>query len=258
MEPNSVDVAREVYAYGPVIVDVLKTGFFIGLSAFLAYKYGLVSYFKQREHEQIIKRYLEEGIDRAEASIEHAVGVFTDNNRIALSIVRALIQKEAGLAIEEKDYSLAFRKYEQQYFDSIPFVKIHRLVGDTIFWKSAQLLYAFVDGKSIWFENDFRMAVKNIVEGTVDVPIKTLLEATRERLHEDFENSKKYLHILLELDSIAHIIEIESKLTMSELSEFKNRSDVKNSIQKLNDIFAEDLKPFEQKPKQGDKDEQKQ
>ena len=139
MDTNSVVIVREASGYGPMAVGAIITGVFIVAAVIIAYKYGLAAYFRRREHEQIIKRYLEEGIDRAEVSIEHAVGVFTDNNRTALSIVRALKQKEAGLIVEEKDYSPAFRKYEQQYFDSIPFVKIQRLVGDTIFWKSAQL-----------------------------------------------------------------------------------------------------------------------
>ena len=65
-----------------------------------------------------------------------------------------------------------------------------------------------------------------------------------------FEDSKKYLYILLELESIANILEKESKLTWSKLGEFKNRPDVKNSVQTLKDKFAEDLKCFEQKSKE--------
>ncbi len=260
MEPNSVVIIREASGYGPVVVGAIITGASILVAAFIAYKYGLAAYFRRREYEQIIKRYLEEGIDRAEVSIEHAVGVFTDNNRMALSVVMALKQKMAGLIVEEKDYSPAFRKYEQQYFDCIPFVKIQRLVGDTIFWKSVQLLYAFVDVKSIWFEMDFRMTVKNAIEGTIDIPLDTLLEETKKTLEGYFEDSKKYLYILLELESIANILEKESKLTWSKLGEFRNRSDIKGSVQTLKDKFAEDLERFEQKSEEEKelKSEQKQ
>jgi len=247
MDPNSVVIVREASGYGPVAVGALITGVFIVAAAIIAYKGGLAAYFTKREYEQIIKRYLEEGIDRAKVSIEHAVGVFTDNNRTALSVVRALKQKEAGLRIEEKDYSPSFRKYEQQYFDCIPFVKIQRLIGDTIFWKSAQLLYAFVDGKSNWFENDFLITVKNVIEGTIDISQEALLDMTGKTLKGFFEDSKKYLYILLELESIANILEKESNLTWSKLGEFKNRPDIKNSVQTLKDKFAEDLKRSEQK-----------
>lgn len=247
MAANGIFVVREASGYGPEVISALITGIFILLAAIIGYKFGLRTYFRKREHEQIMKRYLEEGIDRAKVSIEHAVGVFTDNNRTALSVVRALIQKEAGLRIEEKDYSPSFRKYEQQYFDSIPFVKIQRLIGDTIFWKSAQLLYAFVDGKSNWFENDFRITVKNVIEGTIDISQKALLDMTRKTLKGYFEDSKKYLYILLRLESIANILEKESNITWSKLGEFKHRSDIKNIVQTLKDKFAEDLKRIEQK-----------
>lgn len=247
MDPNSVVIVREASGYGPVAVGALITGTFILLAAFIGYKYGLRTYFRKREHEQIMKRYLEGGIDRAIVSIEHAVGVFTDNNRTALNVVRALKQKEAGLRIEKKDYSPAFRKYEQQYFDCIPFVRVGRLIGDNIFWKAAQLLYAFVDGKSIWFENDFRMTVRDTVEDKIDISPEALLDATGTKLKGYFEESKKYLYIFLELESIAEIFEKEPTLTWSKLDEFKNRSDIKNSVQTLKDKFAEDLKRSEQK-----------
>ncbi len=252
MDCNSVIAINEatnmtISFWIEIICNLLTVLSAVGLTAFLAHRYGLLAYFTQRKHEQIMKRYLDEGIDRAEASIEHAVGVFTDNNRTALNIVSILKQKMAGLTVEEKDYSPAFRKYEQQYFDSIPFVKIQRLVGDTIFWKSAQLLYAFVDAKSIWFENDFRVIVKNVIECTIDISIEQLLEKTKIILNEYFEDSKKYLYILLELESIANILEKESKLTWSKLGDFKARPDIQKSVQTLKGKFAEDLKCFEQK-----------
>jgi predicted nucleotide-binding protein (sugar kinase/HSP70/actin superfamily) len=73
------------------------------------------------------------------------------------------------------------------------------------------------------------------------------LNKTREILERYYKDSKKYVYIILELGLIAKIIEKESNLTWSKLDEFKNRSDIKNSVQTLKDKFAEDLKRSEQK-----------
>lgn len=185
------------------------------------------------------------------------MGVFTDNNRTALSIVRALKNKQSGLRIEKKDYSPVFRKYEQRYFDVTPFLKIERLVGDIIFWKYVQLLYAFVDGKSNWFENDFRLTVikvvtdededekNNVVRDVAETDLEAVLDATGAILKRYSEELKRYLLILRKLELVGRLIERESDLTWLKLDEFEKRSDIKDCVQALKDIFAEDLKPFE-------------
>ncbi len=243
MDANSIVVVREASGYGPAVI----TAFSILLAALFTSLYGLRAYFKKREHEQIMKRYLEEGIDRAMVSIEHAVGVFVDNNRTVWNVVRALQQKKAGLIIEKKDYSPAFRKYEQKYFYCTPFLKIQLLVGDIVFWKSTQLLYAFVDSESMLLEKDFSIAVKNVIEDKKNISLEALLETTREKQTEYHKAHEKYLHILRELDLIAAILEKESNLTWSKLDEIKNRPDVKKSVQTLKDIFSEEIKCSEQK-----------
>jgi hypothetical protein len=239
--------------------DVVS-GVFLLITAFLAYEFGLMTYYRQRTHEQIMKRYLEEGIDRAAASIEHAVEVFTDNQRAALSAVRALKNKQSGIRIEEKDYSPVFRESEQQYLDATPFLKIGHLVGDNIFWESAQLLWAFVDGKTNWFNNDFRLTVKQIVKNEEEIELQRLLEATKDLLKGFFKESKGYLLILLKLETVATIIERESDLTWSELDEFKNRPDIIECVKTLKGEFTKDLKSFEVENEESKepKDEQRQ
>ena len=83
MDSNSVIVVRESADMVTTIltqgIGALLTGTFVLLAAYIAYKSGLKAYFRKREHEQIIKRYLDEGIDRVLAGVNQALRVFVDN-----------------------------------------------------------------------------------------------------------------------------------------------------------------------------------
>lgn len=255
MDANSVFVVREASGYGPVIIGALITGIFILTAAIIAYKGGLYTYFRKREHEQIMKRYLEGGIDYASAAADHALGVFIDNYRAALHIVREI---KIG---ERPDLSaIEFRTYEQKYFEIMPFRKIEYLVGNAIFWRSVQLLFAFVDGKSIWFDTDFPQAISKVYNGQINLSPEDFLNRIKDKLEQFHEESKKYHWILVALESIASILEKETSLTWAELDKFKNRPEIKDSVKKLKDEFAKDLERLEKQKKEGrePKDEQKQ
>ncbi len=229
-----------IATFGAAIIGGLITGGFILLAAIIAYKGGLKTYFKEREHEQIMKRYLEDGVDRVQASASHALEVFYDNYRMVLNVVRSLRNIEVGLHLEKEDYLPKFRQTEQHCFTCVPFMKVQHLVGDKIFWEFVQLLYAFVDGKSIRLEKDFRMTVENVVEGKVeDISIQDLLDKTKEEIDEQHEESKKYHWILVELQTISFILERETSITWGDLSKFKDKPEIKESVKKLKGIFAE-------------------
>lgn len=237
MDSNSIIVVREatnmITTLGAEIIGGLVTGGFILLTAYLTYKFGLQTYFKKREHEQILRRYLEEGFDRASASVEHALGVFNDNYRTALEIVREIKVDETV------DHSVIFKRYEQRYFDAAPFLKVGRLIGDNIFWKSTQLLFAFVDGKHIFFEKDFRSAVEQVLDGKIEISTDDLLDETRKKLLEFCQEAKKYYYILAELQTIASVLEQETALSWADLSQFEGQPEIKESVKRMKLKFAE-------------------
>jgi len=230
--------------FSAALIGSLLTGVFILLGAYIAYKGGLQTYFKKREHEQIIKRYLEEGLDRASACFDHATGVFTDNYRTALHIVREIkVDEKVNLS------SVNFRTSEQRYFDVTPWFKISHLVGDIIFWRLFQLFFAFVDAKTLWFDVDFRSTVAQVLNGKITLPKEKLLDEIKNKLDEFYEESNKYTCILHELQIMASILEKETTITWSALSKFKNRPEIKESVEKLKQIFDE-LKEKDSKDKQ--------
>lgn len=248
MDSNSVIVIKEatnmITTFWPEIIDGLVIGGFILLAAYLTYKFGLQTYFKKGEHEQILKRYLEEGFDRALASVEYALGVFNDNCRTALEIMREIEVDETV------DHSVIFRRYEQRYFDITPFLKVSRLIGDNIFWKSTQLLFGFVDGKHAFFEKNFQSAVKQVLDGKIEMSTDYLLGETRKEITKFCQEAKKYYYILTELQTIASVLEQETALRWADLDKFQNRPKVKESVKRLKNKFRTELKKFEEKQKQ--------
>ena len=238
VDSNSMILIKETIhmagMFASAIIGALITGIFLIIAAFIAYKFGLRTYFKKREHEQIMKRYLDESIDRASACFDHATGVFIDNYRTALRIIREIkIGTEVDLSL------ITFSKFEQIYFDITPWTKINILVGDTIFWRFFQLLCLFVDNKTIWFDVDFRSTVEQVLGGEIAISKETLLSEIKNKLDEFYIESRKYALILRELQFMASIFEKETSLTWADLSEFKNRPEIKTSVKRLHKEFSE-------------------
>jgi len=226
-----------------IISGLFVVGSFL-LGAWLAYKYGLQTYFKQQEHEQIIKRYLEKGIDRVSEGVAQALRVFIDNNLIARSI---LIQLQTD---RKADLPVNFSRYERQYLELTAFYKIRYLVGDEIFLKAIHSLFSFVDTDSIFLNTEFRSFGAGIPKAGIDKEQR--LEHLKEIEHlldEAFDKSENYSFILSELQLIASILEKETSLGWAGLSQFKNRPDIRESVKRAKRKFAELKKP---------KDEQKQ
>lgn len=238
MDSNTVILIREainpITTFGAAIIGSILTGIFILLAAFIAYRGGLKTYFKKREHEQIIKRYLEEGIDRASGGVAQALRVLIDNIFTARGI---LIQLQTGT---KADLPVNFDRYERQYLELTAFYKIERLVGDGIFLNATQTLFAVVDSNSFVLNTEFRSFNAGIPKAGIDREQHLEhLQEIENLLDEAFDESGNYTFILSELQLIASILEKETSLDGAGLSQFKNRPDIRESVKRAKRKFAE-------------------
>ncbi|HHT9136903.1 MAG TPA: hypothetical protein ACFYEK_06595, partial [Candidatus Wunengus sp. YC60] len=80
--------------------------FKVFIPAGLAYWFGHKQYLTKRDHEQITKRYLENGIDVIVEGIEHALGVFSENFAHSMRILKTFRDKKnAGISPSPEDYA---------------------------------------------------------------------------------------------------------------------------------------------------------
>lgn len=243
MDSNNVIIIRETAEYGPAVIGALVTGFFLLLAAYIAYKGGLETYFRKREHEQIIRRYLDEGVDRVLAGVNEASRVFLNNYLTAWLAVDKLQQNI------ESDFTLGFQQFQRHYLELTPHNKITRLTGDIIFWQVIQHFFGFVDAEHDFLNTAFRSNLAKIVDGQVSQGKG--LKKMKFHLDQAYQKFQTFSSLVPELQQIVSTLEKQTTLTWADLDKFKTRPEVRASVGKLKQEFAEVLS---KKPK----DEQKQ
>lgn len=226
---ESADILKTILTQG---VGALLTSTFVLLAAYIAYKSGLKAYFTKREHEQIIKRYLDEGIDRVLAGVDQVLRVFLDNYMKAVVILDQVRRNE------EINISVEFQRFERQYLELAPYQKIAYLVGDQVFWLLIQKLLGFVDGNSAFLNTKLLNLVKN---GDGKITEGDTLEGIQEYLNSTFKKYQKYSLLVNELQQIASSLEKQTMLNWANLAQFKDLPEIRASLKKLSEIFETEL-----------------
>lgn len=228
----------------PILIAILPPVILV----WLGYKFGMVKYLNGKKNELITKRYLENGVDKAIAGVEHALAVNNENHRRGLSLLKQFKEtNKAGIELRKISLIKGFVDYDIKQFSVEPFYKIKALIDDDIYWNLYQLLY-FLVGKSYDFlENDLKLAIESIDSDLLlKVPVNEFCDNYMERLQELHTESDKCYKIQLELVNIAMALEsilFESgKLSFKDIKTFKYKPEIKEGIKRLKDAFKEELK----------------
>ncbi len=230
------------------IRDDVFPAILLAVGGYLAYIYGLRTYFRQREHELILKRYLTEGIDRVAEQLDEASRIFL-NDRFNAAV---LLNQLKG----RRDVDLSF-KFQSAYIDLArsPLSKIDYLTGDdTIHLFIFELIEFFVI-ESNTLDTHFRSllsSVHTIVQGPKDPPSKEfedvlqkLTDLFKSLNKRSFDVIGKRICVLGTLQELASILERERDISWRDLSEFKHRTDVKQLVGEMKRTW-EELKKEEQ------------
>ncbi len=196
------------------------------LTAYIAYLYALRRYFKQKEYELILKRYLTEGIDVISKQVENAARVFFYNYTTAVDILSRLeILKKS--APPEKFLNI------QPYLGFLPLHKLRYLLGDDILAESIQNLLLFVNANGRRLNTSFHgdtLEIERQLQSHQEAKLLELLKSIKSQIDEDYEIFVKFAFVQTILHRITSILEKEKALTWANLDEFKNRSDIKECL----------------------------
>lgn len=239
MDSNSVIVITEVIklitTLGVAVIGAVLTGIFVLVAAIIAYKGGLHMYFKKREHEQIIKRYLEEGIDRTLLAVNQALRVYIDNYTKAKTVLNRF---QRGQKVK---FPIEFKRFERHILELTPYNKITYLIGDNIFWLTIQLLFGLVDGHSNSLNERLQPTFTE-----KDKSKSEILGKIKNYNDETYQQFNKYLLIGQELQKIALNLEKQTTLNWSNLAQFKDRPEIKASIKRLKESFGSEIQKYNQ------------
>lgn len=212
------------------------------VAVWIGYRLGLITYFRRKEHEQIIHRYLDQGVDLLSANIDHTLSVFRENWAHSLRLLKEFKgTASSGLPFRKESYQELFLKYEPKSFSIVPFYKVKSLVGGDIFWQSGQDLFAFVGSSYDFFENDLRLALSAYVDNR-------LKSASPEQIYQKYseeiwrlnQEAERFYLILKELQNIALLLETKP-ISFKDLEKLKHHPEIRESIRLLKERFAESI-----------------
>ena len=217
----------------PYLIQIMLPLFVVIIAGILGYW----KYLKQREHEQVTKRYLENGIDLLLANIEHALGVFKVNYVRSIGILKLFRDTHANkLSLPREAYSVEFQRYSPEAFYLTPLYKLEKLIGKddvNIIDEAIQSLFGFIDTTTLFFQDDMCTVVREYVEGEKDrAPAQKIFEFYIGKVKEFDEESTKYYSILWGLQTIAWLLEAYP-LSFKDLEKFKNRPNVQLCLKQL-------------------------
>ena len=211
----------------------------------LGYRMGLIKYLNEKKNELITKRYLENGVDKVLAGVEHALAVHNENWKRGLNLLKEFREcRKANIKLRKTTLEKEFIDYDLKHFSVEPFYKIKALVGDDIYWESYQLLYFFIGENYNFLENDLKLAIESIENGSMKAPIDKFCDKYMEKLIEIQTESDKYYKIQLELFNISMaledvLFELEN-LSFKNIKAFKDKPEIKKGIEHLKDVFGEE------------------
>lgn len=218
------------------IADSLK----VLIPAGVAYWFGRRQYLLKRDHDQITRRYLENGIDVIIENIEHVLGVFRENYACSLRILKTFRGKfVAGIILSPDDYSPnRFLRYKQEFFYSAPFYKLRQLCGPeaSVFHDETQRLFAFVESATNFFEYDLCVALKERAENRITVEAEVLVADYMAKVREYDQKSQRFYGLINELQKIAFILE-SNPIRYHDLKTFREKEDVRSSLEIVRNIF---------------------
>lgn len=219
---------------------------FILLAALIAYKFGMQKYLHQRGHEQITRRYLENGVDLVIEGVEHTLGAWRGNFAHALRILKNFREKQKlGITLNPTEYDgTQFRRYKQELFYLTPFYKLKTIIGDTenIFYSQTCRLFAFAEKTANFCQDDLCTAIKVFVEkGTYPITAEELCKQYMLKIKEYDDEANKYYTLIGELQNIAWIIETNAML-LKDIEKLKDREDIKACISRLKKTFEDKQK----------------
>ena len=153
-----VEILRD---YGDSVVSVLV--------AFVAAVGAIWAFYLQKEYELVRQRYLEEGLDRLAADIDHAAQVERQLFQRGLNLLRQF--RELGDQLPRALLTERVTPIDMGRFSTITNLRVQNLIGNDALWGGLQLAYARVRQFYDFIYDDYVHQLGLLVDGSTELNI---------------------------------------------------------------------------------------
>lgn len=213
------------------ILEISLTLLAISLTALFA----LITFYRQKEYELVLKRYLEGTLDLLAADLQQISAVFAHNWARTLAVIKSY--RDTGDDFDVLEFSDGYLEMEASNPNIVAHYKLHRLTGTMDYWSYYQKAIAFYATANSILTKEIPETIKLRITGErINSPHREIAESAFEIAREKEEESHKYIRLISELQDLATSLESET-FTFKKIDKFKNNKNVKSLILSLEEAY---------------------
>jgi len=232
------------------------------IAVWIAYHFGKKTFVREKEHDRktllnakenefVKNRYIIEGLDRVLSSFNWCLSYYNFNYSIAIEVEGRCKTERTSKNDNLED--LVFKPFDM-LIDLSPFLRINNLIGDNIYFLLMQLVHArtetFYYSRCLDIMDLGKYILKNRNSATIEDYNANLKELGN--LKESETNIFYRFHsIPFSLLVLTDAFE-KSVIQGEPISNFRDNKIVKEEIQKMEQLFGDELKIYEKHRHQGE------
>ena len=216
--------------------DILEISLTL-LAVSLAALFALITFYRQKEYELVLKRYLEGSIDLLAADLQEIASVFAHNWARCLAVIKSY--RDTGDDFDVAELNNGFLDMKASNPNIVAHYKLHRLTGTMDYWNYYQKAIAFYTTANSTLTKEIPETIRiRIVGDRIDNPHNEIAESAFEMAREKDEESYKYVRLISEFQDLATALESET-FTFKKMKKFKNKKDIKELISRVEQAVNE-------------------
>ena len=206
------------------------------LAAALAAWFAVLTYFRQREHELILSRYLDGGLDLLAAEVERVSETFSHN----WARCRAILKSYGGLEdqFDVEEMSKGFLELQSSKHNIVAHHRLYTLTGAREYWDFYQKAMAYyTTANSVLVKEIPEIIRLKLTSDRIDRPHAEIVNHGFDVANEQADGSHKYVPLVAELQILSAALESE-RYKFKNLNKFRNKTEVQESLKRIKGLLA--------------------
>ena len=215
------------------------TGASTVVAAIVAVSGAVLVFYRQKEHELVQKRYLDEGIDVVIAAAEQALNIYSHNWARCTEILKSF--RDLPI-IKIEDLTSGFIPQAPDRFSLTAHYRLNVVVDSPVIWETFQLLLSFTQHASTVITEEIPLTLKaKLTTQVVTVTKQEVVDAAMQQLLKFDKESHRFNFVPGELHNIAKLLE-EQRFRFKGIRKLHDHNVVRAVVAKLSEVFKDKLR----------------